>query len=69
VEEKGTPSGRGGLSNIEVMAATSPSTQMIDKCELWEGRRVPPLQEMGCLLKDAPHLQEGRTSLLSTCSK
>jgi hypothetical protein len=36
MERKGAPSVRGGQPSVEVMAATSHSTQKNDKCELWK---------------------------------
>jgi hypothetical protein len=54
------------LPSVGEWAATSPHTNMCQtKSTREEG--APPLESVGCHLKGAPPLQEGRTSL-TTCA-
>jgi hypothetical protein len=55
-----------GLPSVGEWAATSPhSLQVSNQSQREEG--APPLGSVGCHLKGAPPLQEGRTSLIPMC--
>jgi hypothetical protein len=56
-----------GLPSVGEWAATSPHIHTCVKQKSTREEGAPPLESVGCHLKGAPPLQEGRTSLI-TCA-